>query len=270
MLVTAAFAAEPEPIPIWPGVAPGSENANYSEKTEANVVFNVTRPTLTAYFPDRATANGTAVIICPGGGFRRLMFDFEGADLAHWLNSLGVTAFVLKYRLTESGDPEERVPAVMERRRAEIYPLIVADGLQAIRLVRTRAVEWGILPHRVGILGFSAGGYVALETALHHDPDSRPDFSAPIYAFTNGDVTPAADAPPLFLALANDDTTLPPLAHSLRVYEAWNRAKIPVELHVYTHGGHGFGMKKLGLPVDTWSDRFRDWLGERGLLTASR
>jgi acetyl esterase/lipase len=270
LFTTAALAAEPKVIPLWPGVAPGSENANYQEQDNSNVVTNVTRPTLTAYFPDAASATGTAVIICPGGGFRRLMFDYEGSDMARWLNSLGVAGFVLKYRLTRTGDPDDRVPAVMERRKTEVFPLMVADGQQAIRVVRAHAADWGISPDRIGIAGFSAGGYVTAAVALQHDSGSRPNFAAPIYAFTTGDLTPPADAPPLFLVHANDDTSLPPLAHTIRLYEAWNKARIPVELHIYAHGGHGFGMKKKGLPVDGWPDRFRDWLGEQGFLKPLR
>jgi acetyl esterase/lipase len=267
LLATAAFAAEPTVIPLWPGVAPGSENWNWEEQDRAGVATNVTQPTLTAYFPERASVNGTAVIICPGGGFRRLMMDYEGSDLARWLNSYGVTSFVLKYRLMRTGDRDDRVPAVMERRKKEVFPMMVADGQQAVKLVRARAAEWGIAPDRIGIMGFSAGGYVTAAVALQHDAGSRPNFAAPIYPYTQGEVTPPPDAPPLFLVLANDDTILAPSDHSIRLYAAWNKAKIPVELHVYARGGHGFGMKKKGLPVDSWPERFREWLGAQGFLT---
>jgi acetyl esterase/lipase len=255
-------------ISVWPGAAPGSETWNYQEQTISNVVTNVTHPTLTVYLPDPALATGTAVIVCPGGGFRRLMFDYEGSDLAHWLNSIGVAGIVLKYRLLHTGAPDDGIPAVIMERRKKLFPMIVADGQQAIRVVRAHAGEWGIAPDRIGILGFSAGGYVAAAVALQHDNTSRPNFAAPIYAFTDGEVTPPNDSPPLFLVHANDDTTLPPMDHTIRLYSAWNKAKIPVELHIYAHGGHGFGVKKNDLPVDKWTDQFREWLRAQGYLKA--
>jgi acetyl esterase/lipase len=266
LLTAAACASEPKVISVWPGAAPGSESWNYEEQVVSNVVTNVTHPTLTVYLPDPALATGTAVIICPGGGFRRLMFDFEGSDLAHWLNSIGVAGIVLKYRLLHTGAPDDGIPAVILERRKKLFPLIVADGQQAIRVVRARAAEWGIATDRIGILGFSAGGYVAAAVALQQDAASRPNFAAPIYPFTDGDVTPPNDAPPLFLVHANDDTTLPPLDHTIRLYSAWNKAKISVELHIYAHGGHGFGVKKNDLPVDRWPDQFREWLRAQGYL----
>lgn len=228
-------------------------------------VSNVTRPTLTVHRP--AKGNGTAMIVCPGGGFRILAIDHEGHEVARWLNSLGVTAFVLKYRVMRSDSAEARPANIVERRKT-IMPLATADGQQAVRLVRSRAAEWGVAPDRIGIMGFSAGGYVAAAVALTTDPAARPNFAAPIYALVPEEAAPAAGAPPLFLVHADDDKTVPPLLNSVRLYSAWKKAQLPAELHVYSRGGHGFGMRKKGLPVDTWTDRLRDWLASQGLLNA--
>ena len=276
LLGCAAFAAEPKVIPLWPGEAPGSEGWTQQEEEIVGPadtlrrVRNVTRPTLTVYLPDPAAANGTAVIVCPGGGFRILSIEHEGRDTARWLNSLGVTAFMLKYRLMRTGDAGEKVPAEMAARRKALTPLAVADGQQAVRLVRAHAAEWGVNPDRVGIMGFSAGGYVAAAVAPQHDAGSRPAFAAPIYPATPEDVTAPADAPPLFLAHADDDKSVPPINHSIRLYAAWKKAQAPAELHIYARGGHGFGMQKRGLPIDGWTDRLREWLDAQGLLKPAR
>ncbi|HEX4663209.1 MAG TPA: alpha/beta hydrolase [Terriglobales bacterium] len=272
LLAASSFAAEPKTIPLWPGLPPGSENWNYEEKDTVGPqdttrrISNITHPTLTVYAPDTASANGTAVVVCPGGGFRYLSIENEGSSVAQWLNSIGVTAFVLKYRVMRTGDPEESDAAKMAERRKTVIPLAIADGQQAIRLVRSHAQEWHLAPERIGILGFSAGGYVAAAVALQHDAESRPSFVAPIYPGTPDDVTAPADAPPMFLVHADDDKTVAPVDHSIRLYQAWKKVGIPAELHIYSRGGHGFGMHKRGLPVDTWTDRFRDWLGVQGLL----
>jgi acetyl esterase/lipase len=268
--VSSAFAAEPKTIPLWPGPAPGSEKWNYPETETVGAqdgirrISNVTQPTLTVFVPESGSANGTGIIICPGGGFRWLSIDNEGTILARWLNSIGVTAFVLKYRVMRTGDPDEKTAA--DARRKEVIPLAIADGQQAVRLVRSRAQEWGISKDRIGILGFSAGGYVAAAVALHHDADSRPNFAAPIYPGTPEEVTAPADAPPLFMVQADDDKTVPPVDNSIRLYQAWKKAGVSAELHIYSRGGHGFGMRKRNLPADTWPDRLRDWLDVQGLL----
>ena|SRR6266851_4850786 len=142
LLAAPVFASEPKVIPLWPGAAPGSESWNYEEgvpQDASRPITNVTHPTLTAYFPDPSRATGTAVIICPGGGFRELWVSHEGADLAHWLNSIGVAAFILKYRVMRTGDTDANDPAKMAERRKTVIPLAIADGQQAVRLVRARA-----------------------------------------------------------------------------------------------------------------------------------
>jgi acetyl esterase/lipase len=271
----------PQILPLWPGAAPGSEEWDQTEQESVmpggfRVIRNVARPTLTAYVPDPTLANGSTAIVCPGGGFHFLSIGMEGTDVAAWLTRRGVTAFVLKYRLlrtdddfatqvwTNLGDPR-RMAELMEPLR----PLLLADGQQAIRLVRQRAAEWGIRADRIGMLGFSAGGRVTATVALRHDAESRPDFAAVIYGADWEDIPAPPDAPPMFILCADDDPLIPPVV-SLGLYAKWKTADRPVELHVYQKGGHGFGMQKRGLPTDTWIERFGDWLAGQGLLDPTR
>jgi acetyl esterase/lipase len=276
LLAVAAFAAEPKVIPIWPGAAPGSETWTQqetekevdgpkgSEPRKLHFVYNVTKPTLTAFLPDPAAANGTAVIVCPGGGFSFLASDYEGTDVARWLNSFGVTAFVLKYRVVRTGDEGET--SQMAERRKEVVPLAVADGVQAMRIVRSRAGEWGIQPNRIGIMGFSAGGSVASSVALERDAAARASFLVAVYAAAPEDVTPPEGAGPLFAVQAADDR----FNNTIRLFSAWNKATLPSEMHIYATGGHGFSMIRRNAPVDSWTDRLRDWLGNQGFLKPAR
>ena len=252
-------------IPLWDGVAPGSEGAQQGEGEGLTdhglrVVRNVVRPTLTPFIPDKPT--GTVVVVAPGGAFHFLAWDHEGIAVARWLSARGIAAFILKYRLIATDDtfPDDMNARMRGGDHEEwigpVVPLIRADALQAIRVVRERAGDWGIAPQRVGIMGFSAGGTVTSLAALHYDAESRPDFAAPIYgAGAQGDVP--ADAPPLFMVVANDDDLL---SRSLAMYQRWHDAGKEAELHIYGRGGHGFGMNRKGLPCDTWIERFHDWL----------
>ena len=237
------------------------------------VVRNVTQPTLTAYLPDRAISRGTGVIICPGGAWHFLAFQHEGIDVARWLNSKGIAAFILKYRLIKTGDDFEREkqrnisePGKMKALMEPLMPLVLSDGQQAVRTVRKGASEWGLKVDRIGIMGFSAGGSVAVNVALTHGPDCRPSFAAAIYTGEWDDVPVPSDAAPMFILCAADDTMA---SNSLRLYAMWEAADYPVELHVYSKGGHGFGMEKRGLPADTWISRFADWLQAHSLLSDS-
>jgi putative heme-binding domain-containing protein len=267
------------------------------------MVRNVTTPTLTAFLPDPSTATGAAVAICPGGGFRFLSWQSEGTEVAEWLRVRGVAAFVLKYRLRETpaseeafrqemaaflgglakgkdrpaaddapkpgarndpGKPGEASPRAVSEDMRQIAALAVADGRQAIKVVRRHAAEWGIKPDRVGILGLSAGGMVTMGVVMDADKESRPDFAAPIYGGGTGGAKVPEDAPPLFILCASDDRLA--AAGSARLYAEWKAANRPVELHIYEKGGHGFGMTPKGLPVDRWIERYGDWLGQRGLI----
>jgi acetyl esterase/lipase len=267
-------------IPLYSGPAPGSESSPYKEREyfskdwQTQIVVDVTRPTLTAYLPATDKATGTAVVICPGGGFYALSITSEGADVAKWLASRGVAAFVLKYRLVKSGDNAAaelgaaiNTPGVFEAKTRDVIPLAVADGRNAVAYVRAHAAEFGVSPDRVGLMGFSAGGAIVAAVAFKYDKDSRPAFLAPIYAYTAA-VPPSAvpsDAPPMFVVAATDDD-LGLAPQSVDLYSKWAAAKKPAELHMYSKGGHGFGMRVQHTPSDTWIERFDDWLGVQGLL----
>ena len=265
-----------EKILLWPEGAPGSEDWTQIEEElyfppDLKVVRNVTHPSLTVYPADPAKANGTAVIVCPGGAWHFLSIDKEGNDAARWLAARGVSAFVLRYRLLRTGEDalaeteaHHRDPGMMDSLRQPLMPLLQADGRQAMRLVRARAPEWGILPERVGMLGFSAGGDFAVNAVLDNPTELRPSFAGAIYPAVFGEVAAPPDAPPLFLLCADDDDMA--TTASLHLYAAWKAVKRPVEMHIYAQGGHGFGMQPQGLPSDTWIDRFGDWLGAQGLL----
>jgi len=267
-------------IPLYPGLPPGSAQENYPEKEyfskvwNTEVVSNVTKPTLTVYKPSPESKNGTALVICPGGGFMALSITSEGSDVAKYVAARGVTAFVLKYRLAHTGDDATQEFAAMLGDRpkfqeilAKIYPLALADGLAAVTYVRQHASEWGVSPDRVGIIGFSAGGAVTAGVAFHYTPEGRPAFVAPIYAGAEGlkDASVPADAPPMFVVAAADDQ-LGLAPESVALYERWTAAKKSAELHIYAKGGHGFGMRKQNLPTDHWIDRFGDWLEFQGWL----
>lgn len=272
-------------IELWPGGAPGSEAWTHEEAafidpaSGGQRVRNVVRPTLTAFLPDPAVATGTGIIVAPGGGFHMLSMDNEGTDVAAWLNERGIAAFVLKYRLVDTGptdadfqqafirlftqlvDPDRTRDDVLDGVAPGIPELATADGLQAMRLVRARASEWGV--ERLGFMGFSAGAYVTTAVTLTGEASTRPDFIAPIYG-GKVDAEITADAPPLFSMVCADDGLC--LSGTIRLFQAWRAAGRPAELHVYGSGGHGFGISKLGKPVDTWPDRFADWLTAEGFL----
>jgi acetyl esterase/lipase len=256
-------------IRVWPGVAPGSEHWTQKERVIENtpvgtVVFNVVTPTLTAYLPDRSRATGTAIIIAPGGAFVALATSLEGEELARWLSARGIAAFLLKYRIVEK--KQEGIPE-MDMDTAARYG--IADGIQAIKVIRQHAREWRISPYRVGFIGFSAGAMVASATVLQRNAAARPNFAAMIYGAPFGVMPLIPDKlPPLFLAWARDDrVALNPI---LRFRDALSRAGIKPELHEYSSGGHGFGMKKHGTDSDHWIDDFHAWLKSQGLVRRSK
>jgi len=272
--------AQQKVIQLYDGPAPGSENWNWNEAENDNnswqtkVVYNVTKPTLTVFIPEANKANGTAVIIAPGGGFHALSINSEGLDVAKWLMQKGVTCFVLKYRLIHvlSNDPTAEFAAKMGKKEfddevTKLMPLVIADGRNAIAYVRKHAAEYNIDINRIGIMGFSAGGTVATSTLFGYTKENRPDFAAPIYPFFPSAMigTVANDAPPLFIATASDDG-LGLAPHSIGLYNKWLSTKHDAELHMYAKGNHGFGMRKQNLPTDNWIERFYDWMGVQGLL----
>jgi acetyl esterase/lipase len=279
-LSASLHAAERPLIDVWPGKAPGEtkeigpeESRPPQPKQRQDVIrlTNVSKPTLTLYQPPEGKRNGAAVIVCPGGGYSILAWDLEGTEIAEWLNSIGVTAAVLKYRIPRrEGDSENKLPLM--------------DAQRSVSLIRSKASDLGIDPKRIGILGFSAGGHLAGATCLKFnqrqydkidaidDVSSRPDFGVLIYAAyfadQNGnlrpDYQPTKETPPLFFAFAMDDRV--PVEGSFALAKAMKSIGGSAELHMYDSGGHGFGMRKSNDPCHTWPARCAEWMEHRGLL----
>ncbi|HLN01186.1 MAG TPA: alpha/beta hydrolase [Bryobacteraceae bacterium] len=260
---------QPRVIPLWPNGAPGFESRrNEPEIAKDYYIRNINNPSIMAYLPAKDKATGAAVVICPGGGHRLLVFKAEGEDPGRYLASLGIAAFALKYRLPR----EEGSPYSLEKHPRE-------DGLRAMRLVRSHAQEWGLDPNRIGIMGFSAGGEVVSWVTFTpndgdaHAPDpidrlsARPNFVIMIYPGPLGIPSSVAhNAPPAFLLAANDDECCS--GPTLKVLEAYRAAKAPAELHIFAHGGHGFNMgyrSKLE-SLKGWPQRLADWLADNGIL----
>lgn len=276
-----------ETIPLWKGKAPGSEDWNYQEKISSfpgggSIVQNVVDPTITAYFPDPSITNGAAVIVCPGGAFRMLSVEGEGANVARWLTKQGFAVFVLKYRLYKADDSKgmgppmelskiklslkyaNANPAPDNHKLNNVIRLATDDGQQAVRLVRRNAEKWNIDPSKIGIMGFSAGGGVAVGTALLGDPEGYPDFVVSLYGPSMVDVHVPANAPPLFIAVAANHK--PVSMGCVALYSVWNDAGKSAELHVFSKGRGPFGIRKQGLPSDDWPDLFLDWIKGEGFI----
>ena len=250
---------------LWPGVAPGSENWTQKEQTIENtpvgtVVLSVTTPTLTAYLPDKSKATGTGIIVAPGGACVALAIELEARSVARWLQERGIAAFVLKYRIP--GKKGEGIPKDLNMDEACKYG--IADGIQAVKVVRQHAAEWGVSSDRIGFMGFSAGAMVTTGVLLQENAAARPNFAAPIYGGPFG-VMPAIPAklPPIFMAWAQDDEVAGDAVN--KFYEALKAAGIKPEVHIFSAGGHGFGTKKQGTTSDHWMDEFYYWLESQGL-----
>src|SRR5437868_6379665 len=247
-------------VNIWPGVAPGSEKWTQTEKTAENtpmgkVVFNVVTPTLTLYLPDKSKATGTGIIVAPGGSCVALAIDHEGTGVARWLQQRGIAAFLLKYRIPEKKG--EGIPQGINF--DEVCKYGIADGIQAVKVVRQHSAEWGLSPDRIGFIGFSAGAMVSSGVLLQQDANARPNFAAMIYGGPFG-VMPAIPAklPPMFLAWAQDDPLV--LEPIVKFYDALKSAGHKPETHIFSGGGHGFGMRKQGTSSDYWTEAFYSWL----------
>jgi acetyl esterase/lipase len=268
------MADQPLVVPLWPNGAPGSEGQTSKEvvtqRTEPglsfSVVSNIHNPTITVFLPPKKKATGAAVIILPGGAHRFLSIDHEGYDVAKWFSERGVASFVLKYRLARSEGSTYKV---------EVHAL--QDAQRALRLVRSRAQEWGVDPARVGIMGFSAGGEVAALAATNYDSgsesasdpierqQSRPDFQVLIYPGTAKDLNVTKDTPPTFLACAYDDR--PTMSEYVAtLFLTLKKAGVPAELHIYSSGGHGFGIRKGPHPISAWPSRLQEWLADLKFL----
>lgn len=284
-------AEKPLVIDLWPGKPPGDVGIMGEEKWLELMVqgkpylvagkptkwlTNVTKPTITVYRPAKDRDTGVSMLICPGGGYHNLGWDVEGEEVAGWLNSIGITGIILKYRCPRRpGDVKGEPP---------LGPL--KDAQRAVSLVRTKAKEWGINPKRIGMVGFSAGGHLVGATATNFekrayepvdaiDQEScRPDFAVMLYSGyfkvkDKDEISPtirlAAGTPPLFIVHATDDS-ISMVDHSVTLYLAMKRAGVPAELHVYATGGHGFGVRKVEHPCATWTERCVEWLRKQGIL----
>jgi len=294
--VSFAAMAEPNPLvlPLWAGTPPNSQPAGQPEKRaqEGSIVWvwHVSNPAVEVRLPARGNATGQAVVVCPGGGYGGLAYDWEGTDFAGWLNSQGIAAVVLRYRMPVDGDVAHQ---------KWLVPLL--DAQRALRLTRAHAAEWGINPAKVGIMGFSAGGHLASTAGTHFDAGdpqaadpvdrlgSRPDFMILVYPVismmpptTHGgsrfnllgenpaeelvrrysnELQVTAETPPTFLIHAGDDDAVP-VANSLLFYQALLDHHVPAELHVYPHGGHGFSMAFGKGHLQDWTQACAHWLKE--------
>lgn len=288
-------AAEPVTMDVWPGNAPGAPGNVGEEKWEAtskapdakpNKVSNVTHPTLTVYRPEAAKDTGVAVIVCPGGGYRMLMMDYEGSDCAKSLNSIGVTGIVLKYRVPAPEGQPKHGPALQ-------------DAQRAISLVRSKAAEWHLKADRIGIMGFSAGGHLTAAASTTFDKRTydaidaadqvscRPDFAVLVYpggvVQKKEGAAPAADGtfngalspeirvtektPQAFLVMAHEDRVNS--ENCIFYYLALKQAKVPAEMHIYAAGAHGFGMRPGKLPANAWPARCEEWMRTQKILPAA-
>ncbi len=292
-IASSAGAQAPPEVRLWPGTAPGSEGWSIPEvtirsPTGERTLSNVSDPTLTVFLPPVANATGAGVVVAPGGALRVLGWDNEGVRVAEWLTSRGIAAFVLKYRTLQmppasgANAPPAAPPGAaprpeMQIRNANANPapddpaltavlhMGIADAQQALRLVRRNAAAWRVDPGRVGIMGFSAGGGVAIGAALAPRSDASPDFLVSLYGPSLLDVTVPAHAPPLFIAVGSTHFNV--TNGSLALFAAWKAADRPAEIHVYDQVRAGFGMTRRGLPVDTWTDRLHEWLVARKIVT---
>jgi acetyl esterase/lipase len=284
LIAAAAWAAPSTPIPLWPGGAPGEQPGPGDEKDTTTAksgliagkrvarIGGITNPTIQIYSP-QGKNTGVAVIVAPGGGYSILAYDLEGTEVCEWLNSIGITGVLLKYRVPpHAGAVRHAAP--------------LQDAQRALRLVRSRAQEWGADPARVGILGFSAGGHLAAATSTNFDVETypaadaadklsaRPDFAVIIYpgyltVKAEGDkVAPeikvSATTPPSFLVQAEDDPVR--VENSVYYFLALKNAKVPAEMHVYAAGGHGYGLRPTAVPITGWPALAEKWFHTIGVL----
>ncbi len=281
-------------IPLWPDEAPGAPHTDADETASPakmpiasrSVVFveNVSVPTMTV-FPAQGKNTGVAVVVFPGGGYRVLAIDLEGTEICEWLAAHGITGVLLKYRVPYTGPCWHDK---MRRHYEPKVPMALQDAQRALGILRARATEWGIDQHKIGVLGFSAGGHLVADVATHFDKRAyspvdaadeqscRPDFGVPIYpghmlenttrAFQlNPKVPVTKDTPPMLIIQAGDDP-VDPVKNSLVLYIALQKAGVPTELHLYAHGGHAFGLRPSPNPVTEWPQLLERWLRTIGML----
>lgn len=242
----------------------GDAREFFSSEWNTQVVTNVSQPSLEVFPADPAIANGTAVIVAPGGGLFALAVEKEGKQVAKWLNGKGITAFVLKYRLWPTDEngiremPQDQYEVI--KLVSPVLELAVTDGKNAVSYVRQNARRWNIDPKKIGFLGFSAGGAVTMGVALNSKEGEAPDFIIPVYPWMPviGEYEIPEEIPPMLVICASDDPLLLG-PDSIDLYSKWIDEGGRAGLHMYSQGGHGFGMDTQGLPSDTWIDRFYEW-----------
>ncbi|HEX7814312.1 alpha/beta hydrolase [Dyella sp.] len=279
-------------IPLWPGKAPNLQAVPGPERADTNptsliggktvtAIRNVSQPTMTVYSP-AGRNTGAAVVVFPGGGFEILAIDLEGTEVCDWLTAKGVTCIVVKYRVP--GAPYDWHCDCRPRNLKPSVPSL-QDAQRALRLVRSRARQWHVDPHKIGVLGFSAGGFLVAETSTlykhrFYEPvdeadkeSARPDFALAIYPghlatdsnTMNGDIPVTGDTPPTFILQAEDDHV--DGVHQAQVYyEALKKADVPTEMHLYAHGGHAFGLRPTSNPITHWPSLAETWLGTIGMI----
>lgn len=287
-LSTLVAAQPPVTLDLWPGPGPGDKAPTTEEqdltKTTDDLIAgkrlirlgHVSKPTLTLYRPDPAKDTGATILVCPGGAYHILALDLEGTEVCEWLNTIGVTGALLKYRVPRREGVEKHVPALQ-------------DAQRALGLLRSRAKELGIKPDRIGVLGFSAGGHLAAAASANYSSRTypvvdaldqtscRPDFTVliyPAYLTQEKDLTTVApelpittNTPPTFISISQDDPVH--VENAVFFSLALKKAGVPTELHVYPSGGHGYGLRRTDNPVTHWPDRVKDWMRARGLLSSS-
>ena len=282
-------------VPIWPGAVPDAQPAAGPEVSKSSgkddliggkqvvEVDNVSQPTMTVYSP-AGKNTGAAVVVFPGGGYQILAMDLEGTEVCDWLTSKGITCVLLKYRVPNTGPHWEESCKCHVNPKS---PMALEDAQRTVGLVRFHAAEWHIDPHKIGVLGFSAGGHLAAAISTHFarrlyplvdaaDREScRPDFAVPVYPGhlwvdeakfeLNPDVPVTAQTPPTFLLQAENDY-VDNVNQSLVYYIALKNSGVPVEMHLYAQGGHAFGLRRTKLPITAWPQLVETWLGTIGIV----
>jgi len=281
-------------MPIWPGAVPDAQPLDGPESVKTSdgdiagkpvlIVERVSQPTMTVYSP-RGTNTGVAIIVFPGGGYNILAIDLEGSEVCDWLASHGITGVLLKYRVPGSGPHHD---SKLDRGVDPKVHTALEDAQRTIGLVRLHAAEWHVDPHKIGVLGFSAGGHLVADISTHFDKrlypvvdaadeeSCRPDFGVPIYPGhmlehttnefeLNPTVPVTSNTPPMFVLQAQDDP-VDTVTNSLVYYIALKNAKVPVEMHLYAHGGHAFGLRRTDLPITDWPELMEKWLRTIGML----
>lgn len=276
LAVPCASVAQQHTLPLWPNGTPEPTTITGPETdptTDANRIVsgkvtvritNVSKPTLAVYLPTKVKNTGAAALVLPGGAYIRLAWNLEGTEVCDWLNSVGMTCLLVKYRVPETGHYPDNVEDL-------------EDAQQAMRMARAHAAEWGIDPQRIGAIGFSAGAHLAAALSTHADfqgknvpastVDAKPNFQMLLYpGWLNGadgrvnpTVKPVADTPPTFLVMAEDDYTAH-VENALMYFQALKDVKVPAELHLFTQGGHGFGLRPTDLPISHWPTAAEMWL----------